>query len=140
MESGIITQNQYNKIVAKITGSDGEKADEPEGPLDDQKKLEKIKEFATKYFLRPFPPSHPNTPEGLVMGYIIINLIFLIPQLFVMCQFIRYSCKMEDGELDLSSDRQTLPTGIFILIVKEVLNLVISFILLIIYLGFGPAW
>ena len=35
MESGIITQNQYNKIVAKITGSDGEKADEPEGPLDD---------------------------------------------------------------------------------------------------------
>ena len=47
---------------------------------------------------------------------------------------------MEDGELDMSHDRQILAAGMIVLIIKELLTLIISFIIVISYLGFGPGW
>ena len=47
---------------------------------------------------------------------------------------------MEDGDLDMSQDRQMLSFGMIILIIKEVLTLFISFMIVIGNLGFGPAW
>ena len=47
---------------------------------------------------------------------------------------------MEDGELDMSNDRQMLPFVMIVLIIKELLNLIISFIIVVSYIGIGPAW
>ena len=85
-------------------------------------------------------PDHPNTPSGLVTGYLVVTCISFLPQLWVICAFASYSAKMEDGDLDMSQDRQMLSFGMIILIIKEVLTLFISFMIVIGNLGFGPAW